>query len=102
MKFTVKGPFGENIYNLGRKIGYFFLREDREKKEFELARPARGYPRFHIFLSVEKNDINFKLHLDQKKPVYKGLPAHAGEYNTEIVLKEADRIKQVLEKNIKN
>ena len=66
-------------------------------------------------------NLIFNLHLDQKKPiypvrspsrqgrdgsrlgrltsngVYKGLPAHQGEYDGELVEKEAERIKQILQ-----
>ena len=96
MKFELKGPLKENIYNLARELGYYFLRENREENEFELARPARGYPRFHLFISIENDVTIFKLHLDQKRPSYQGASAHAGEYDSEIVQKEADRIKQIL------
>ena len=96
MKFELKGPLKENIYNLAREMGYYFLRENGEQNEFELARPARGYPRFHLFINIENDIIIFKLHLDQKKPSYQGVPAHAGEYESEIVRKEAERIKQIL------
>ncbi len=98
MKFIIKNISGENIVNLMRKIGYYFL----PKKEFELSfvRPLErsGYPRFHIYLKTNKenDEIIFNLHLDQKRPVYKGAPAHAGEYSGKVVENEAERIKQIL------
>ena len=106
MKFELKGPFKENIYNLMRKVGYHPapLSKGRGKQRGELsfARPPRGYPRFHLFVKVEGENLIFNLHLDQKAPIYKGAPAHAGEYDGELVSKEAERIKQILEKNVKN
>lgn len=102
MKFELKGPFRENIYSLMRKAGYSFLRKIQERDDLELARPAKGYPRFHLFVNVCNDAIIFKLHLDQKKPVYEGAPAHAGEYDSELVSKEAERIKQILKENAKN
>jgi len=102
MKFELKGPFGENIYNLMRKASYYFLRKDEQRGELSFARPPRGYPRFHFFVKVEGENLIFNLHLDQKAPIYKGAPAHAGEYDGELVSKEAERIKQILEKNVKN
>jgi len=101
MRFIVKGPLRENIYNLMRRTGYFFKGENEAKKELAFARPARGYPRFHLFVSVGDDAMTFKLHLDQKKPIYEGAPAHAGEYDSELVQKEAERIKQILQ-NAKN
>jgi len=55
-----------------------------------------AYPRFHIYLKKEGEDLIFNLHLDQKRPIYKGTTAHSGEYSGEIVGKEAKRIKQIL------
>jgi len=55
-----------------------------------------GYPRFHIYLKENKTDYVFTLHLDQKRPVYSGAPAHSGEYNNKIVVEEAKRVKQKL------
>jgi hypothetical protein len=98
MRFVVKGPFRENIYSLMRKVGYHFQKKDEEKGELISVRPPRGYPRFHLFLKVEKNDLIFNLHLDQKKPIYEGAPAHAGEYDSDVISKEAERIKQILQK----
>lgn len=101
MKFILKGLFKENIYNLMRKVNYHFIRKNEERGELEFARPPRGYPRFHLFLKIDDSDFVFNLHLDQKKPSYQGAPAHAGEYEGEIVEKEAERIKGILE-NAKN
>jgi len=96
MKFTIENPPKENIYNLMRKAGYFFQKEDKEKEEFSFTRPARGYPRFHLFLKIKNKSLIFSLHLDQKKPIYKGTTTHSGEYNSEIVKEEAKRIDKLL------
>jgi len=98
MKFVVKNISRENIYNLMRKIGYHYQGRGKEKGELIFARPPRGYPRFHFYLNIEGKNLIFNLHLDQKKPIYEGAPAHAGEYEGELVEKEAERIKQILEK----
>jgi hypothetical protein len=96
MKFTLQGPFKENVHILMRKAGYHFLGENKERKELVFARPPKGYPRFHLYVKTEGNNLIFSLHLDQKKPVYKGAAAHAGEYETETIIKEAERIKQII------
>lgn len=98
MRFILSGPFRENIYNLMRKVGYYFQGKNEEKSELSFVRPPKGYPRFHIYLKIDDENLIFNLHLDQKRPIYKGAPAHSGEYNTEVVRKEAERIKQVLKK----
>jgi len=114
MKFELKGPFKENVYNLMWKASYHFLSKDEQRGELSFARPPRGYPRFHLFLKIEDGNLIFNLHLDQKRPiypvrkfsisngVYEGAPAHAGEYDSETVQKEAERIKEILKQNAKN
>lgn len=96
MKFIVKEPLRENIYVLTRKLGYHFQSKDKERGEIVFTRPAKGFPRFHLFLKIEDKNIIFNLHIDQKRPIYKGAPAHSGEYNSDIVREEAERIKKTL------
>jgi hypothetical protein len=100
MKFILKN-LKENITTLTRKIGYRYLRKDEKKGEHVLVRPLElgGYPRFHLFLKIntKAREFSFSLHLDRKKPVYGGVPAHSGEYEGEVVKTEAERIKQALE-----
>ena len=84
-----------------RKIGYHFQGKEKEKEEFIFIRPPKGYPRFHIYLKLKNENLIFNLHLDQKKPIYKGVTAHSGEYGGEVVEKETERIKQLLQ-NAKN
>lgn len=102
MKFGVKNRSGENVVNLMRRVGYHFQGKDDEKGELIFIRPLHGvpYPRFHIYLKENKETgkIFFNLHLDQKRPIYKGTPAHGGEYQGEVVEKEAERIKNRLNK----
>jgi len=98
VKITLQSS--ENIQNIMRRCGYFFIKE--ENGELAFARPmsssGSGYPRFHIYVNMEKfpRETSLNLHLDQKKPVYRGTTAHVGEYDGETVIKEAERIKQTL------
>lgn len=100
MKFVVKNTSGENIINLMRRVGYHFREINKEKSELTFVHPLGPdpYPRFHIYLKENKKseEISFNLHLDQKKPIYKGIPAHSAEYEDEVVEKEVARIKKVL------
>ena len=101
MKFSIKNTSGDNIINLARKIGYIFQAENPEKEETAFIRPLEsgGYPRFHLYIKSgkENNELIFNLHLDQKKPVYKGAHDHAAEYEGKVLENEAERIKQALE-----
>lgn len=99
MRFSIKN-LRESLGTLSRKIGYRFLGGNAEKKEWSFVRVlgSGGYPRFHLFVSFDsdKKNWSFNLHLDQKRPVYRGAPAHAGEYDSDVVKTEAERIKEVL------
>jgi len=97
--FVIKNP-KDNITNLTRKIGYFFIGQDEETGESSFIRPLErsGFPRFHLYISEKDDELIFNLHLDQKRPIYKGVPAHAGEYEGNIVENETERIKKILEK----
>jgi hypothetical protein len=98
MKFTIKNTSKENIINLMRKIGYYHLTEKNSQLSFIKPLERSGYPRFHIYLNPNptNKEIIFNLHLDQKRPVYKGASAHSGEYEGKVVESEAERIKQIL------
>lgn len=56
------------------------------------------YPRFHVYVLTGIENITFNLHLDQRQPVYEGFTAHAGEYDGEVVEREAERIKNFVKK----
>ena len=92
MRFQVKGPFKENTYNLMRKAGYSFQRKDDIKLDLVFTRPPSGFPRFHIYLKEDDNKLIFDLHLDQKKPIYKGVVAHSGEYDNQTINQEKQRL----------
>jgi len=100
MEFTIENKSGENTTNLARKIGYFYLPQREERNERSFVRPMQrsGYPRFHLYLKMSSDGkgLIFSLHLDQKRPVYKGTTAHSGEYDSPLVKQEAERIKQQL------
>lgn len=48
-------------------------------------------------MKIEGDNLIFNLHLDQKRAIYRGVPAHAGEYSGDVVIKEAERIKQIIQ-----
>ncbi len=98
MKLILKGPFEENVYSLMRKIGYHFVGKNRE--EYNFIKPIGGdaFPRFDIYLKIEDQNLVINLHLDQKRPIYKSTTAHSGEYDGELIEKELERIKQILQK----
>ncbi len=102
MKFSVKkNILKDGVYNLTRKLGYRFQEKDEKNQELIFVRPLdiSGYPRFHLYIKNAEEDLIFDLHLDQKRPIYKGVPAHSGEYEGEVVENEAERIKESFKLN---
>ena len=93
---------GETILNISRKIGYK-LQGYPEDNQYSIIKKLseRDYPRFHIYVKKDEENkrLLFNLHLDQKISSYKnsGVHAHSGEYDGEVVEKEAKRIKNVLQ-----
>lgn len=95
MKFTTNKP-NLSITDLCRKLNYKPWK--REGEEFSCIRSIRGgeYPRFHLFIKEKDNELELKLHLDQKKASYKGETSHSGEYDNEVVKEEMNRIKEIM------
>ena len=96
MKFIIKNRSKENLLNLMRRVGYYSLPEKESNLSFVRPFEKSGYPRFHIYLKNEGENLIFNLHLDQKRPIYGGSPAHAGEYDGKVVEAETKRIKEIL------
>lgn len=96
MDFVIK-DLKISISDLSRKIGYLII-DARENNEYNMVRKLYfdNYPRFHIYAKHAGDRLIINLHLDQKKPSYKGTHAHSGEYEGPVVEEEADRIKEVL------
>jgi hypothetical protein len=93
-------PVAGNILNLMRQCGYFFERRQGDEMVFAriLGAAGSGYPRFHAYIELDEDSKQalINLHLDQKKPSYRGTAAHSAEYDGKTVEKEAERIKQIL------
>ena len=95
MKFSVKK--NENILSLTRRLGYVSRGSRGEEFNFVRYLGGSGYPRFHLYIKQDKDNIFFNLHLDHKKPSYGGTSAHSGEYEGEFVEEEKERILRALE-----
>lgn len=97
MEFIVKDK-GETIVSLGRKIGYRPLGVENEEYSLVRELDRNKYPRFHIYARKRgDSDVAISLHLDQKMPSYEGSHAHSGEYEGDIVEREAQRIINILQ-----
>ncbi len=99
MKFRVPNNFSLNIPNLAKKSGYFQIYDRIEnKKSFVRKLSAERYPRFHLYISENQNEIVFDLHIDQTKARYENQSAHRGDYESERVRNELVRIYQIITK----
>lgn len=83
-----------------RQCGYCFEREEKGELAFSriIGAAKSGYPRFHVYVKVDEvsHETLINLHLDQKKPIYKGAAAHSAEYSGDVIKREAERIKNSL------
>ncbi|MFA6306801.1 MAG: hypothetical protein WCV70_04770 [Patescibacteria group bacterium] len=80
--------------NLLRQAGYAYLMDRHTGQESYVRRLNRGfYPRFHLYLEEQNNQVILNLHLDQKQASYEGAHAHNAEYDGELVEQEMARIK---------
>ena len=91
----------QNPLAILRKAGYSPFTDPKTGSESFVLRLSSGfYPRFHLYLNDKGKDIEFSLHLDQKKPSYKGTRMHGGEYDGPTVEKEMERIRKWIESEI--
>lgn len=81
-----------------RRLGYGLL-QNRRSGQQSYVRRLHGdlYPRFHLYVEDEGTQWSLNLHLDQRAPVYAGQTAHGGEYDGEVVEREAIRIRESLQ-----
>ncbi|MEK7478803.1 MAG: hypothetical protein AAB626_02695 [Patescibacteria group bacterium] len=102
--YGVGGGVNTSHKNLMRVCGYKEIYNPHKQNEISYARSleaSRFYPRFHIYIEKIINDgIEISLHLDMKKPSYAGTSAHSGEYDGDLVDREAQRIKNISDKFI--
>lgn len=85
-----------NVQNLVREIGYRPLGYTPQGELNCVKRLGADYPRFHIYLKESPEMLIFNIHLDQKKPVYEGSTAHGGDYESDIVKTEVQRIQDIV------
>ncbi len=76
-----------------RRVGYIPFRDPRSGERSYLRRlGTHFYPRFHLYLEDQGDQLRLNLHLDQKQPSYQGFHKHSGEYDGPTVEAEAERL----------
>ena len=84
-----------------RRCGYGEYYDKRLGKVSYMKRAhiSTMFPRYHVYIVEQKDGgIVLDLHLDQKRPSYKGTTMHAGEYEGGAVEIEAKRIREQVKK----
>ena len=94
MRIKIPANISMSPGRLIKRCGYAEIRNRAGKVSYVHRLGSYYYPRLHVYIE----DNSFNLHLDQKAPSYRGTPAHSGEYESEVVKTEAERIKQYIEK----
>lgn len=80
-----------------QRAGYKYIVDRHTGKDsFVKILSSSGYPRFHLYAEENGDNIVLLLHLDQKKPLYQGQTAHSGEYDSEVVKEEIERLKGLM------
>jgi hypothetical protein len=95
MKIASQKPLASNIVVTMRQLGYA-PHDGRSGESF--VRPMSGgsrYPQFHVYVQ-SVSPVAMTLHLDQRPATYGSQAAHGGEYDGEVVEREAARIRALL------
>jgi hypothetical protein len=89
-----KGQLNNTYAYILQRAGYkYIVDRNTGKDSFVRVLGNSGYPRFHLYSEENDDNIVLHLHLDQKKPLYKGQKAHSGEYDGEVVKEEINRLR---------
>lgn len=92
MKLKIN-PLTDNPLTLMRRAGYAFQRAEGGEQSFTKELARGGYPRFHVYVKVEKTTAILSIHLDHKGHTYGETTRHHGEYEYTGALKdEIDRL----------
>lgn len=98
MKLIInKNQISENPAQFLRRAGYAFIRDRRTGSESFVRRLTRDfYPRLHMYVEQDNDNIFFNLHLDQKQTSYAGAHMHNAEYGGPVVKEEIERLNKLI------
>ena len=99
MKFTIPNNLTHNTQFILRQAGYLYIFDKiSQHGSFVRELTRERYPRFHLYIMENKEEITFDLHLDQAQARYQGQKAHRADYETEEVKVELTRIYHLVTK----
>jgi hypothetical protein len=91
-----KSQLAMNPSQMLRRAGYAFLVDRRTGQESYAMHLGSGrYPRLHMYVSEQGDEVSFNLHLDQKQTSYAGSSRHNAEYDGEVVAGEIERLRRL-------
>ncbi len=98
MKLVIeKENLKDNIEQFLSRNGYIYIYDrHREVGSFSQPLSRNHYPRLHLYVDNNENEVILNLHLDQKQASYKGAHMHNAEYDGEVVTAEMLRLKKLL------
>lgn len=93
MKITINNP-KTHSRNLLRRAGYAMHQGRDGVISYTHRLSGDDYPRFHVYVNREEPGLlmEITLHLDEKKASYEGFTAHSGQYDSELVIEEKNRL----------
>jgi len=97
MKLFFDGTHGMSPRQLIRRCGYGEQVTRQGKVSYTKRLGGGQYPRFHAYLDTTDSGFRINLHLDQKGACYTGTTAHSGEYDGEVVEREGERVREVVQ-----
>ena len=97
MKLFFQDPQkNKNLPTRLREAGYRFERHaNSEEMVFIKGFEGADFPRWHLYTKETPDGWELNLHLDQKRPIYRGASAHGGEYDGPLVEKETARLQEL-------
>ncbi|MFA6098594.1 MAG: hypothetical protein WCV50_02375 [Patescibacteria group bacterium] len=92
-----KAELKDNLKVLLNRLGYH-QNVDRQSGQASFARRLGGYlyPRFHVYINENQEQYEINVHFDEKKASYAGTSRHSGQYDSELVQAEAQRIQNYI------
>ena len=93
MKFKIPNRLRQNPYVILRQAGYMPLHDRLSGKDSYARKLTAGrYPRFHLYLKEDSQEIIFDLHLDQTSSRHENQTAHNADYDSQEVKDELIRL----------
>lgn len=96
MKQFFAGSLSDNARNVLRRLGYGEQRAHSGQISYVKRVTGERFPRYHAYVEDMNGGLQVNLHVDQKEASYEGTSAHAGEYEGPLVLREMQRIGELV------